>query len=477
MSEILLALRKARDEQNWHSPFNGQMAELVTGAQVSTTPSRRTRRRSRRASAEAANGHRREQTSSDAPVAGSRRSIVSTPFARSMRSLTADGFRRSLVGMLIAAFLLIAWALWFCLARVTLYEVTTTARLEVDRAAHPIAVPVAGRIAVTRLVLGREVQAGDVLVELETNEQQLQIEEERTRLATLTAQIEGIRNEILAEKEALRQERVAAQLALDEARARYREAEVAAKTAQAEADIYMRMQELRIVSQLEFLRATSEAPRRRAVADALRVAISRMEGEQRIKESDRQVRLERLKREADQLTGQRAEVEAALERPAYEITKRLVRSPVAGRLGEVANVQVGTVVREGDKLGAVVPPGTLKVIADFLPATALGRIRPGQPARLRLEGFPWTQYGVVSARVTKVASELRNERMRVDLTVDADAASPIPFQHGLPGTVEVEVDRVSPATLVLRTAGLLLAAPGSMPEPQRGPQDNRRTER
>jgi membrane fusion protein (multidrug efflux system) len=394
-----------------------------------------------------------------------------------MRSLAADGFRRSLVGLLIAASLLVAWAVWFCLARVTLYEVTTTARLEADRAAHAIAVPVAGRIVVTRLVLGQEVQAGDVLVELETNEQQIQIEEERARLATLTAQLEGIRKEIMAEEEAQRQERQAAQLRLDEARARHREAEVAARTAQEEAEIYMRVQERGLASQLDFLRVTSEAPKRRAAADALRVAISRQEGEQRTKESERQGRLERLKREADQLAGQIAEAEAAIALPAYEITKRSVRSPVAGRLGEVANVQVGTVVREGEKIGAVVPPGTLKVIADFHPATALGRIYPGQPARLRLEGFPWTQYGAVKARVTSVASELRNERVRVDLTVDADTASLIPFQHGLPGTVEVEVDRVSPATLVLRTAGLLLATSGSTPEPQPGPQDTRRIER
>ena len=71
MSKILLALRKAQDEKNWNSPFNGQMAELLTGEQVSTNHSRRTRRRSRRARAEAANGHqtRREQTGSDEPLA------------------------------------------------------------------------------------------------------------------------------------------------------------------------------------------------------------------------------------------------------------------------------------------------------------------------------------------------------------------------------------------------------------------------
>jgi Cation efflux system protein CusB domain 1 len=105
--------------------------------------------------------------------------------------------------------------------------------------------------------------------------------------------------------------------------------------------------------------------------------------------------------------------------------------------------------------------GMLKIMTDFLPPAALGRIQPGQPARLRLDGFPWTQYGAVSATVASVASEVRDGWVWVELAVRPDAAPPIPLQHGLPGTVEVEVDRVSPTTLILRTAGPLFTVPGT----------------
>ena len=111
-------------------------------------------------------------------------------------------------------------------------------------------------------------------------------------------------------------------------------------------------------------------------------------------------------------------------------------------------------------------PGMLKIMTDFLPPAALGRIQPGQPARLRLEGFPWTQYGAVAATVASVASEVRDGQVRVELAVHSDAASPIPLQHGLPGTIEVEVDHVSPAALILRTAGLLLTVPGTSRDSQ-----------
>ena len=36
------------------------------------------------------------------------------------------------------------------------------------------------------------------------------------------------------------------------------------------------------------------------------------------------------------------------------------------------------------------------------PEAALGRVRPGQSARMRLSGFPWTQWGTVPATVTRV---------------------------------------------------------------------------
>jgi membrane fusion protein (multidrug efflux system) len=43
--------------------------------------------------------------------------------------------------------------------------------------------------------------------------------------------------------------------------------------------------------------------------------------------------------------------------------------------------------------------------------------------------------------------------------VDAQAPSAIPLQHGLPGAVEVEVGRVTPAALILRNGGRMLSTP------------------
>ena len=375
-----------------------------------------------------------------------------TTFSRSMRSLATDGFSLSVAGVLLAAALLGSWTVWFLLARVAVYEVSDTARLEAERAVHPVEAPVAGRVVTTYLAVGQEVHAGDVLVDLDAEAERLQLMEERARLAAHAVQRDALRQEMTAEEEVRRDERQAGRLAHDEARARYREAEVVARSAEEEAQLFARIEERGLPARLDVLRTRAEAQKRLAAADTLRVAVGRLEADQRTRESERKARLERLRREVVRLEGEMATAAATIERLEHEIDKRHIRVPVAGRLGEAANLRSGTVVSVGDTLGAIIPAGDLKVAAHFLPRVALGRIQPGQPARLRLEGFPWTQYGSVAATVVKVADEPRDGRIRVELAIQDRPAS-IPLQHGLPGVVEVEVERVSPATLVLRVAG------------------------
>ncbi|HYQ46690.1 MAG TPA: HlyD family secretion protein, partial [Polyangiaceae bacterium] len=89
---------------------------------------------------------------------------------------------------------------------------------------------------------------------------------------------------------------------------------------------------------------------------------------------------------------------------------------------------------------------------------ALGRLRPGLLGRMRLYGFPWTQFGSVPVRVAHVAEEVREGSVRVELSILNGSGQNIPLQHGLPGSVEVELERASPAELVWRAAGKKLAS-------------------
>jgi len=384
-----------------------------------------------------------------------------SPFPRSERLLESNTFRGVAWGLVLVVLLLGLWVSWFFRARVAVYAVSDSAALEVDRAAHAVASQFTGRVVATSLALDREVREGEVLIELDADTQKLQLNLERTRLAAFTPQIASLEDQVRAEQKAWTQEQQAASAALDEARAHHVEAESAAHFAETEAERLKQMYAAGLFSKVDWERAQADAQQRRAAADSLRFALIRLERQQSTEEQDRRAREQGLMSEVNRLRGLQATTGAEIKRLEDDVDRRLIRAPVTGRLGEVANLRVGSVVREGDKLAAVVPQGTLRMVANFQPSDALGRIRSGQYARMRLEGFPWTQFGSVSGRVSSVASEVREEHIRVEVAVHRDLTSRIPMQHGLPGTVEVEVERISPASLVLRLAGRMLSRPSS----------------
>ena len=376
-------------------------------------------------------------------------------FSRYMRSLGADNQRRTVLGLVVAFAVLGAWGAWLFLARVTLYEVTTEARLEAEQAGYTIEAATAGRVVTTRLALGQEVKAGDVLAELDTDEQQHRLEEERARLSTVAPQIEALAREVASEQQAVEDSRQANRVTLEEARARVREAESAAQFKEEEARRLTGLFKEGVIAEMEVLRVRSEARSRRAEVESLQHTVTRLERQQRTEETERRVRVDKLLREKTELEGQRATTAAAIGRLLNEIERRTIRAPASGQLGEVTTSKEGAVVSAGDKLGTVVPSaGSLKIVAEF-PPSALGRVHAGQGARMRLASFPWTQYGSLPAVVTRIAGEARGGKIRVELSVRTDAPSSIPLQHGLPGVVEIEVEQVSPATLLLRTVKLL----------------------
>ena len=384
---------------------------------------------------------------------------MSSPFSRTLRALEAEG-RRAWLPAVIAGCLLIGWVTWFLVARIVLYETSAAARLEVAAAVHPVDARVDGRTARVNLSVGERVRAGDVLVELDADAERLAVAEARTRLDALTPEMEAVRREIAAEARAIAEEQRAATVAREEQRALVREAEAGLDLSVEEAGRLSQLRAKGVVSEVDDARARADVRRRRAAADAAVATLARIEQDQKTRESDRLVRIQRLRGTLSRLEGELRTGTANVSRLEYEVERRIVRAPVDGRIAEAAELRVGAVVEEGDRLAAIVPEGGLRIVAQFSPAAAIGRVRAGQPGRVRLTGFPWAEYGSVGVVVTRVADEVRDGLVRVELSV-TELPRSLPLTHALPGSVEVEVERVRPATLVLRTLGGYLTRPVS----------------
>ena len=379
-------------------------------------------------------------------------------FAQTLRALDGDRPRRTPAAVAVCALLGMAWLAWATLGRVTVYEVSTSARLETYRAAHTVDAPVAGRIVSTKLALGTYVKAGETLIELESDLQRGRLVEETARLARLEPEIEAGLRVLHAREETLANEREASLADIEGARARRSQAKIASALSDEELSRTARLRDGGAVSELELLRASAEASRRQAASRESAFDVLRRRGEQRTRASEMVAQIEELRRDLASLEGRRATTQALVAQLTVAIDQRTLKAPVDGRMEDVAPLAVGSYVREGERVGAVIPTGELRIVSEFTPFTSVGRVRPGQRARVRFDGYPWTQFGGLSAKVASVASEVRGGRVRVELDVLDAATSRIPLQHGMTNTVEIEVERVSPAALALRAIGSKLSA-------------------
>lgn len=384
---------------------------------------------------------------------------MSTAFSRTLRSLDADRFVRPAVAMGVTGAFLAGWGAWAVLSHVTLRAVSDSARIEVAQATYPVQSPMVGRVVQTYLAVGKRVRAGEPLVELDASPERMQYREESTRAQVVQPSIAALREQVQAEIEARGHEQAATRTAIDQSRANTRSAEAPAKFAEAEEKRLERLRKEGLIADREYQRARSDAEQTRAATDRETLVTERLAGEQLTKESDRDARIRGLQAEITKLEGQIATSKAVVQRLGNEIERRIIRAPISGRLGEAAVLRTGAVLEEGEKLGAIVPEGQLLVVAQFAPAAAMGRLREGQRADVRLQGFPWTQWGTAPALVSRVAAEIRDGSVRVELRMDPSRPCRIPLQHGMPGSVEVAVERVTPAALILRLAGRMLASP------------------
>src|SRR5579872_770479 len=385
---------------------------------------------------------------------------MSTAFTRALRVIHADGGRPALAAAGAAIVILAGWAVWAEFAHVTLYEVSANARLEVNQAAYPVQAPMLGRVVRADLMVGRQVRAGDVLVELESSDERLQGAEQRARLDALGPQIAALRSQISAEEATIAQERRASQVAVEEALANAKQSEVPAQHNAQEEQRLRRLRDEKLISERDYQQALANSQQSKLAAERDNVVVRRIEQEQRTREGDRLARIRSLETNIASLEAQASAIRATIQRLRNEVERRTIRAPFDGRIGEAALLRTGSVVDEGDRVASIVPEGHVVVVAQFPPPAAFGRLAPGQHAEMRLDGFPWMQYGSLQAVVQRVGGEVRDGTVRVELAIN-NAPPGIPMQHGLPGSVEVAVERVTPATLLLRNAGALWASPRS----------------
>jgi membrane fusion protein (multidrug efflux system) len=374
------------------------------------------------------------------------------PFPRTLSFLESEErFRPGRFALLVALVALV-WGAWMSLARTHVYAVSEDGRLLAAGAASPVQTPALGVIVENHLSLGAEVQSGDVLVQLDVQAELLRKAEEESRLTGLRSAAESLEVIIEAERSlAVASSRAATSRVASAATRAKVAADVAAITRQQD-EAMKKLKEASLASGLDVLKTAEamQAQRGQVSVSSAEAAQASADVERARKEAD--VRLLSLARELTELRSRVALSQTAISLLDYEIARRTLRAPIGGTIADVVPLPKGAAVTAGQVLGTIVPKAPMRWIAYFPPREAVGRIREGQQARIRLDAFPWTAYGALDAKVLHVGSEAREQRVRVELVL-SDPQSGIPLTHGMTGSTDITVEELSPGRLFLRLIG------------------------
>lgn len=364
----------------------------------------------------------------------------------------------------VLGLVMVGWGVWFFQGKVRVYAVAQSARTEVDQLAHAVQSPVAGVVSESRLELGKYIKKGDVLLVLDAMPERLQLAQEEAKLKGQLRMLAVLEKQLEAEREAKAAQAAALGAAVGAAAARGKVVRTVQEQAAAEDQVMKQLRADALATGMEALKSASELKKQQAEALAAQFEVGRVAASGQTEQKDRAVQVVKLEHE---VTSLQADIElsaATVTRFEHEIERRTIRAAVDGVVADMSPAPAGTMLAIGQKIAVLVPQGSNQVVARFAPAEAIGRVKPGQQAIVRLDAFPWTEYGVLKARVHRVAHEPQDGVVRTELDI-ASGNDRIPLGHGLTGSVEIELEETSPFRLLLRVAGQL-SAPAAEPPPE-----------
>ena len=297
-----------------------------------------------------------------------------------------------------ASLILIVWAGNWLLHRWTHIYVDDA---RIDGEVVTVASRVSGWVTELPVIEGDEVKKGQLIARIDDRDSRLHREMLQARLKTIEGQMDVIR----AQSRQVDQETLG-KYQSEANRVAMAEAEVAAVDAtlkQAKQD-YDRAESLYkkdYISGQDMDRARTDLQRaqenrRKAVAEvaAIRANLSAAGGSRK--------QLDVMQRQLTVLTNQAAEIRAEVQRQEVDITDRVIGSPGDGRI-VMTFVRKGDYVAAGQRIAMFHDPNQVWIEAN-VKETAIGQLKPGMAAEVRIDAYPGRVYRGEIYRIGQAAT-------------------------------------------------------------------------
>lgn len=118
-----------------------------------------------------------------------------------------------------------------------------------------------------------------------------------------------------------------------------------------------------------------------------------------------QQQLQQLQVEITQLKTQIAEGKKALSALQLKIEEQTIKAPVNGVISSLELQNIGQIVQSGDTIAELAPENMPLVLSALLPSQEAGLVKKGMPVKIKLDAYPYQDYGVINGTVSSISSD------------------------------------------------------------------------
>lgn len=129
----------------------------------------------------------------------------------------------------------------------------------------------------------------------------------------------------------------------------------------------------------------------------------------------KQIQLESLQRqqqlavEMTQIEAKMKETENLIASAQAKLKNRYLKAPVDGVVFSLENIKPGEVIDAGKVVAEIAPNNVPLVLSAVLPNREAGFVKLGMPVQIKLDAYPYQDYGIVSGTVTKLSEDTKSD--------------------------------------------------------------------
>lgn len=180
--------------------------------------------------------------------------------------------------------------------------------------------------------------------------------------------------------------------------------------------------------------------------ERLHAELARKESEATQSQLVTQQEIEQLRLHQAEIRGKMQEVQAQIATAKAKKDQRYVYAPASGKITTLNLKHSGQVVQPGEAIAEISPQGKPLILSTLLPSHEAGFVKPGMVTQIKLDAFPYQDFGLLPGKVLAVSSDSKSldngtQVYRVEVILDRPHlkvnGQNIEFKIGQTGTAEI----------------------------------------